>query len=59
MYLTTDMGGVQLFSVVGSEAYAQKLLQIGEGRLESDLGGTVLFTHQFRHVVDLKDEQVL
>ncbi|GFT31439.1 ATP-dependent DNA helicase [Trichonephila clavipes] len=50
LYLTTNMR-VQLFSDVESGAYAQKLLEIGEGHLDTDQG-VVLFTHQFCHVVE-------
>ncbi|GFT33755.1 hypothetical protein TNCV_4382711 [Trichonephila clavipes] len=34
----------QLFSDVESGAYAQKLLEIGEGHLDTDQEGMVLFT---------------
>ncbi|GFU79861.1 ATP-dependent DNA helicase [Trichonephila clavipes] len=51
------MGGV-LFSDDESGAYAQKLLEIGEGHLDTDQEGMVLFTHQFCHVVESEDELI-
>ncbi|GFY09151.1 helitron_like_N domain-containing protein [Trichonephila clavipes] len=39
-------------------AYAQKLLEIGEGHLDTDQKGMVLFTHQFCHVVELEDKLI-
>ncbi|GFY15429.1 ATP-dependent DNA helicase [Trichonephila clavipes] len=57
LYLTTNMR-VQLFSDVESGAYAQKLLEIGEGHLDTDQEGMVLFTHQFCHVVESEDELI-
>ncbi|GFY13975.1 ATP-dependent DNA helicase [Trichonephila clavipes] len=56
-YLTTNMR-VQLFNDVESGAYAQKLLEIGEGHLDIDQEGMVLFTHQFCHVVESEDELI-
>ncbi|GFU93605.1 ATP-dependent DNA helicase [Trichonephila clavipes] len=49
---------VQLFSDVESGAYAQKLLEIGEGHLDTDQEGMVLSTHQFCHVVESEDELI-
>ncbi|GFW82925.1 ATP-dependent DNA helicase [Trichonephila clavipes] len=57
LYLTTNMR-VQLFSDVESGAYAQKLLEIGEGHVSTDQEGMVLFTHQFCHVVESEDELI-
>ncbi|GFU79470.1 ATP-dependent DNA helicase [Trichonephila clavipes] len=57
LYLTTNMRA-QLFSDVESGAYAQKLLEIGEGHLGTDQEGMVLFTHQFCHVVESEDELI-
>ncbi|GFW89694.1 ATP-dependent DNA helicase [Trichonephila clavipes] len=57
LYLTTNMR-VQLFSDVESGAYAQKLLEIGDGHLDTDQEGMVLFTHQFYHVVESEDELI-
>ncbi|GFX39893.1 ATP-dependent DNA helicase [Trichonephila clavipes] len=57
LYLPTNMR-VQLFSDVESGAYAQKLLEIGEGHLDTDQEGMVLFTHQFCHVVESEDELI-
>ncbi|GFV87198.1 ATP-dependent DNA helicase [Trichonephila clavipes] len=57
LYLTTNMR-VQLFSDVESGAYAQKLLEIGEGHLDPDQEDMVLFTHQFCHVVESEDELI-
>ncbi|GFW42045.1 ATP-dependent DNA helicase [Trichonephila clavipes] len=55
--LTTNMQ-VQLFSDDESGAYAQRLLEIGEGHLDTDQEGMVLFTHQFCHVVQSEDEPI-
>ncbi|GFU14660.1 ATP-dependent DNA helicase [Trichonephila clavipes] len=55
LYLTTNMR-VQLFSDVESGAYAQKLIEIGKGHLDTDQEVMVLFTHHFCHVVELEDE---
>ncbi|GFU81987.1 ATP-dependent DNA helicase [Trichonephila clavipes] len=49
---------VQLFSDVESGAYAQKLLEIGEGHLDINKEGMVLFTHQFCHVVESEDKLI-
>ncbi|KAG5893813.1 hypothetical protein JTB14_027850 [Gonioctena quinquepunctata] len=49
--LTTNMR-VQLFSDVESGAFAQKLLEIGGGHLDTDQEGMVLFTQQFCHAVE-------
>ncbi|GFS93187.1 ATP-dependent DNA helicase [Trichonephila clavipes] len=57
LYLTTSMR-VQLFSDVESGPYAQKLLEIGEGHLDTDQESMVLFTHQFCHVVESEDELI-
>ncbi|GFY29125.1 ATP-dependent DNA helicase [Trichonephila clavipes] len=57
LYLTTNMR-VQLFSDDESGAYAQKLLEIGEGHLDTDQEGMVLFTHQFCQVVKSEDELI-
>ncbi|GFY20439.1 ATP-dependent DNA helicase [Trichonephila clavipes] len=57
LYLITNMQ-VQLFSYVESGACAQKLLEIGEGYLDTDQEGMVLFTHQFCHVVESEDELI-
>ncbi|GFW32113.1 ATP-dependent DNA helicase [Trichonephila clavipes] len=56
-YLTTNMR-VQLFSDVESGAYAQKFLEFGEGHLDTDQEGMVLFTHQFSHVVESENELI-
>ncbi|GFW19363.1 ATP-dependent DNA helicase [Trichonephila clavipes] len=57
LYLTTNIR-VQLFSYVGSGAYAQKLLEIGESPLDTDKEGMGLFTHQFCHVGESEDELI-
>ncbi|GFV91768.1 ATP-dependent DNA helicase [Trichonephila clavipes] len=49
---------VQLFNDVESGAYTQKLLEIGEGHLDTNKEGMVLFTHQFCHVVESEDELI-
>lgn len=54
LHLTTNIR-VQLFSDSESGAYAKKLLEIGEGRIETDQKGMVLFTNQFCHVVDSEE----
>ncbi|GFV96989.1 ATP-dependent DNA helicase [Trichonephila clavipes] len=45
-------------SDVESGAYAQKLLGIGKGHLDTDQEGMVLFIHQFCHVVESEDELI-
>ncbi|XP_061385321.1 uncharacterized protein LOC133320740 [Danaus plexippus] len=57
LYLTTNMR-VQLFSDVESGAYAQKLLEISEGHLNTDQVGMVLFTQQFCHAVETENELI-
>ncbi|KAG5872154.1 hypothetical protein JTB14_004892 [Gonioctena quinquepunctata] len=57
LHLTTNMR-VQLFSDVESGAFAQKLLEIGEGHLDTDQEGMVLFTQQFCHTVESEDELI-
>ncbi|GFW18051.1 ATP-dependent DNA helicase [Trichonephila clavipes] len=57
LYLTTNMR-VQLFSDVESGAYAEKLLEIGEGHPYTDQEGMVLFPHQFGYVEEMEDELI-
>ncbi|GFX26055.1 ATP-dependent DNA helicase [Trichonephila clavipes] len=57
LYLTTNMR-VRIFRDVESGAYAQKLLEIGEGHLDTDQEGMVLFTHQFCHAVESEEELI-
>ncbi|GFS88814.1 ATP-dependent DNA helicase [Trichonephila clavipes] len=57
LYVTTNIR-VQLFSDVGAGVCVQKLLEIGEGLLDTDQEGMVLFTHQFYHVVESEDELI-
>ncbi|KAG5883852.1 hypothetical protein JTB14_034822 [Gonioctena quinquepunctata] len=57
LHLTTNMR-VQLFSDVESGAFAQKMLEIGEGHLDTDQEGMVLFTQQFFHAVESEDELI-
>ncbi|XP_050348921.1 uncharacterized protein LOC126772562 [Nymphalis io] len=57
LYLTTNMR-VQLFSDIESEAYAQKLLEIGEGLLDTYQDGMIPFTQQFCHAVESEDELI-
>ncbi|GFW96524.1 ATP-dependent DNA helicase [Trichonephila clavipes] len=54
----TALLDTQLFSNVESGAYAQKLLEIGEGHLDTNQEGMVLFIHQFCHVVESEDELI-
>ncbi|XP_047538673.1 uncharacterized protein LOC125072193 [Vanessa atalanta] len=49
---------VQLFSDIASGAYAQKLLEIGEGLLGTDQDGMIPFTQQFCHAVESEDELI-
>ncbi|GFT06697.1 ATP-dependent DNA helicase [Trichonephila clavipes] len=57
LYLTTNMR-VQLFSDVETEAYAEKLLETGEGHLDTDEESMVLFTRQFCHAVEWEDDLI-
>lgn len=57
LHLTTNMR-VQLFSLVESVAYAQHLLDIGEGRLETNDEGIVLLTYTLCHIMNELIEQV-
>lgn len=57
LHLTCNMR-VQLFNDLESGAYASKLLQIGEGRLETDEDGKIEFTNDFCHPVATEDELI-
>lgn len=49
---------VQLFNDLESGAYGSKLLQIGEGRLETNVDGKIEFTNDFCHPLTTEDELI-
>ncbi|GFX23966.1 ATP-dependent DNA helicase [Trichonephila clavipes] len=57
LYLTTSMR-LQLISEVESGVYSQKLLEIGQGHLDNNQEGMVLFIHQFCHYVESEVELI-
>ncbi|XP_075125698.1 uncharacterized protein LOC142198565 [Leptodactylus fuscus] len=57
LHLTCNMR-VHLYNDLQSGAFASKLLEIGDGRLQTDIDGQIQFTHHFCNPVTTEEELI-